>query len=109
MDKALTRLKQLGNLQQLPYSTWAAQIIMECKPNGPVHVWADFTVVGNNFTVLNCNKSFTKLDFGAYVQIKVDQKSRKLLTVIRIAYFTVHIFQHVMDNMIQGLFCTAPY
>ena len=63
MDKVLTCLKQLGVLQQLPYSTWAAQMIMGRNPNGPVHVWADFTVVGNNFTVLNCDKSFAKLDF----------------------------------------------
>ena len=63
MDKVLTRLKQLGILQQLSYLMWAAQMIMGRNPNGPVHVWADFTVVEINFTVLNCDKSFSKLDF----------------------------------------------
>ncbi|BHF81468.1 hypothetical protein SprV_0702459800 [Sparganum proliferum] len=90
VEAELRRPEELGVLVLVACSAWAALIVVLKKPNGSIHICADFTTAPNCypmpvqadiFTLLNGDTCFAKLDLAdAYLQIEVAKDSRELLT-----------------------------
>lgn len=129
--KELNRLQELGVLEKIDYSDWAAPIVPVRKANGEIRVCGDYKVTVNpNLDVpehpmprveellqqLNGGVNFSKLDLSqAYQQIELDQDSKKYVTInthlglyaySRLPYgvsAAPALFQSVMDKVLQGL------
>lgn len=137
VDAELDRFLELGIISPVAYSEWAAPIVNTKKPNGSIRMCADFSTGLNDaletyhyplptpdsvFATLNGGKYFSKIDFAdAFLQIVVDESSRKYLTInthrglfqfnrlpfgIKIASA---IFQQIIDTMIAGLKRTCGF
>ncbi|CAH8556634.1 unnamed protein product [Dicrocoelium dendriticum] len=137
VEHELDRLQQIGVIEPINFSPWAAPIVVIKKPNGSIRLCADFSTGLNDalqphqyplplpddlFAKLNGGKYFATLDLAdAYLQLEVEPESRKLLTINthRGLYqynrlpFGVKtapaIFQQVMDAMLTGITGAAAY
>lgn len=134
MDKVeaeLERLEQAGIITPVQYSNYAAPIVVVKKANGSIRICGDYSTGLNKsleshqypvptpekiFASLSNCSIFTQLDLSdAYLQIQMDEESRRLLTI------TTHkglfafnrlcpgvkpaagIFQQAMDTMLAGI------
>ena len=97
LERQLVRLQQLGVLDNVNNSEWAAPVVVVPKGDGCLRVCGDYKVTIN--PVLNVDKyplpkpedlmarlaggqKFSKLDLNhAYQQILLDEDSRKLVTI----------------------------
>jgi hypothetical protein len=137
VEKELDRLQNLGVIQPVNYSPWAAPIVVVKKANGQIRICADYSTGLNAaldthqyplpipedlFTKLNGGTCFAKLDLSdAYFQIEVEDDSKQLLTINthrglfqfnRLPFGVKSapaIFQQIMDAMLSGLPGVAVY
>ena len=127
----LKRLEQLGIIEKVDYSEWAAPVVPVRKPDGSIRLCGDYKITINRdlevpqyplpkpddlFNQLNGGVKFTKLDLSqAYQQVLLDEKSREFVTVNthlglyryrRLPYGIASapaVFQQLMDKLLQGL------
>lgn len=137
VEKELQRLEDLQIISKVDFSAWAAPIVVTKKANGSIRICADFSTGLNNvleshnyplpipediFATLAGGRIFSKIDLAdAYLQIKVDDASRQLLTINthkglyqynRLCFgikSAPGIFQQTMDTMLAGLAGTVSY
>ena len=131
IEEEIHRLVNLGVIEKIEYSDWAAPMVPVRKPNGKIRICGDYKVTINQyldnpqhpmprpdelFSKLNGGEKFTKLDLSqAYQQVVVDEESRIFLTInthLGLYHYkrlpfgisaAPAIFQSVMDKVLQGL------
>ena len=97
INKELDRLEQGGILSKTDFNEWVAPTVHVKKKSNQIRICADFSTGLNDalqdhhypqpsaeeiFNKLNGGKIFSKIDpSDAYLQIKVDEKSSKLLCI----------------------------
>lgn len=133
----LKRLEDLGIITPITYADWAAPIVVVRKPDHSVRICADFStglnnaLEANNYPLplpedifnrmANCTV-FSHIDLSnAYLQVPVDEESRKLINInthkglYQFNRLSPGIksapgaFQQIMDTMLAGIECTSPY
>ncbi|XP_065075015.1 uncharacterized protein K02A2.6-like [Ochlerotatus camptorhynchus] len=137
VEDELKRLEDLGIITPVTYGDWAAPIVVVRKPDHSVRISADFPTGLNNALesnsyplplpedifnrMANCTM-FSHIDQSdAYLQVELDEESRKLVTInthkglYRFNRLSPGVkcapgaFQQIMDTMLSGLPCTSPY
>lgn len=131
VEKELDRLERNGIISQVGRSDWAAPIVVVPKKDKTVRLCGDYKVTVNKcilaeeyplpnvedlFATLAGGKVFSKIDLSfAYQQLQLDTESEQYLTINthkglfkyhRLAYgisTAPAIFQHTMDQILQGL------
>ncbi|XP_062698486.1 uncharacterized protein K02A2.6-like [Aedes albopictus] len=97
VDEELDRLQQSDIITPVDFSDWAAPIVVVKKPGGKVRVCADYStglnaaLESNNyplptpeeiFSKVSGSRIFSIIDLSdAYLQVEVDDESKKLLTI----------------------------
>lgn len=131
VEEELQRLQNSGIISPIDYSNYAAPIVIVRKPSGALRLCADYstglndTLLSHHYpipapdkifsTLANCS-IFSQIDLSdAYLQLQVDDESRKMLTInTHRGLFTFNrlcpgvkpasgIFQQTMDTMFAGL------
>ena len=131
VGRELDRLEELGVLERVSYSRWAAPIVPVPKKDGQIRLCGDFKVTVNPmlevdqyplpkpddlFATLAGGHKFTKLDLKqAYQQMPLDETSKDLVTInthqglyrftqlpFRVASAPA-LFQRAMDSILQGI------
>lgn len=113
LEKELGRLEELGHLEKVEASEWAKPILPILKSNNEVRVCGDFKIPVNRrlvvskrtfpriddiFRVLQKGKKSSQLDLPhAYMQIPVEEESRKFLTI------TTHMGLYRYTKMTEGI------
>ncbi|KAI7789894.1 hypothetical protein IRJ41_014004, partial [Triplophysa rosa] len=131
VEEELARLERNGIISQVGRSDWAAPIVVVPKKDKTVRLCGDYKVTVNKcvlpeeyplpnvedlLATLAGGKVFSKIDLSfAYQQLELDETSQQYLTINthkglfkyhRLAYgisTAPAIFQHTMDQMLQGL------
>ncbi|XP_041473613.1 uncharacterized protein K02A2.6-like [Lytechinus variegatus] len=131
VGKELDRLEAEGIITKVAHSDWATPIVPVMKPNGSVRLCGDYKVTINPvleveqyplpriqdiFANLAGGQKFTKIDLKqAYHQMKLEEKSRKLLTINthkglyeynRLVFGVSSapaIWQRTMEQVLQGI------
>ncbi|EPB66865.1 hypothetical protein ANCCEY_14045 [Ancylostoma ceylanicum] len=136
VGKELDRLESIGVISKFNYSDWAAPIVIVKKSNGSLCICADFSTGLNDaldphhyplplpediFATLNGGRCLTHIDIAdAYLQIKVDDQSRQLLTInthrglyrynrLPFGVKTPATFQQIMDATLADLQGVVAY
>lgn len=137
IDEELNRLQHLGIITPVDFSDWAAPIVCVKKSNGRVRICADYSTGLNDslephqfplplpediFAKLANGTVFSQIDLSdAFLQVKVDEQSRKLLTINthrglyqfnRLPFgikAAPGAFQQIMSTMVEGLDGVAAY
>ena len=137
LEKELSRLEQLGILQKVNHSDWAAPIVVVPKGDGCLRVCGDYKVTVNPVLAVDKyplpkpddlmaqlagGQKFSKLDLSqAYQQILLDENSRKFVTInthlglfqyTRVPFGVASapaLFQKTMDTLLQGIPNTLCY
>ena len=137
LEKELSRLEQLGILQKVNHSDWAAPIVVVPKGDGCLRVCRDYKVTINPVLAVDKyplpkpddlmaqlagGQKFSKLDLSqAYQQILLDENSRKFVTInthlglfqyTRVLFGVASapaLFQKTMDTLLQGIPNTQCY
>ena len=132
----LKRLVDMGVLQKIDYSDWAAPIVVVNKPNGKVRICGDFKALNRRISVdqhpiptldqllekLQGGQFYSKIDLAdAYLQLELDDDAKKLCVInTPFGLYQYHRmcfgvasspaqFQRLMDTMISGLSGVAAY
>ncbi|XP_058449298.1 uncharacterized protein K02A2.6-like [Malaya genurostris] len=116
VDAELTRLETSGIIQPVDFSEWAAPIVAVRKPNGRVRICADYSTGLNEaleanhyplptpdeiFAQLNGSTVFSIIDLSdAYLQLEVDDSSKKLLTIN--THLRIQHYSFVLQNDVQS-------
>ncbi|XP_062704639.1 uncharacterized protein K02A2.6-like [Aedes albopictus] len=137
VEDELKRLEDSGIITPITYADWAAPIVVVRKPDRTVRICADFStglnsaLESNNYPLplpedifnrmAHCTM-FSHIDLSdAYLQVEVDEESKKLLTInthkglYRFNRLSPGVksapgaFQQIMDAMLSGIPCTCPY
>ncbi|XP_039450654.1 uncharacterized protein K02A2.6-like [Culex pipiens pallens] len=137
VEDELQRLQDLGIITPVTYADWAAPIVVVRKPDRSIRICADYSTGLNNALepnshplplpedifarMANCT-IFANIDLSdAYLQVEVDEESRKLLVInthkglFQYNRLSLGIknapgaFQKIMDTMLCGLPRTCPY
>ena len=131
IEQELTRLENLGVLEKVRYSEWAAPIVPVVKPDKSIRICGDYKVTVNSalevdqhplpnpeqlFVELSEGEKFTKLDLSrAYQQILLDENSREYVTInthkglyrpTRLPFGVASasaIFQSKIEQVLQGI------
>ncbi|CAD6196084.1 unnamed protein product [Caenorhabditis auriculariae] len=137
VEGELNRLQQLGVIEPVTHSQWAAPVVCIKKASGKIRVCSDFSTGLNSaledeeyplptseeiFANLNGGSVFTQIDLSdAYLQVELDPESQpyavinthKGLFQYKRLPFGIKtapaIFQKIMDKMITGLNGVAVY
>ncbi|CAD6200297.1 unnamed protein product [Caenorhabditis auriculariae] len=137
VEGELERLTQLGVIEPVNHSQWAAPVVCIKKASGKIRVCSDFSTGLNSalvdeeyplptaeeiFASLNGGSVFTQIDLSdAYLQVELDPESQKcavinthkgLFQYKRLPFgikTAPAIFQKIMDKMIAGLTGVAVY
>ena len=137
LERELLRLQQLGILQKVNHSAWAAPVVVVPKGDGCIRVCGDYKVTVNPVLVVDKyplpkpddlmaqlagGQKFSKLDLSqAYQQIRLDDDSRKFVTInthlglfqyTRVPFGIASapaLFQKTMDTLLQGVPNTLCY
>ena len=121
----MKRLEQLGVIEKISHSDWAAPIVPVIKSTGSVHIYGDYNVTVNPnlpkpedlFISLQGGQRFSTLGFkDAYLQMTLDEESLKILVIntckgLHHRYkrlpFDISsapaVIQRTMDTILQGL------
>ncbi|KAL5459767.1 hypothetical protein EMCRGX_G033139 [Ephydatia muelleri] len=107
VEQEIHRLEELGVLERVVHSEWAAPIVVVPKKDGRVRLCGDYKVTVNKFldvdqyplpkpnelfATLTGGKRFTKLDLSqAYTQMVLEEAAMSLLTLI-LGYFVTLVF-----------------
>jgi hypothetical protein len=131
VDKEIKKLVDSGIYVKVESSEWASPVVVVPKANSQVRICGDYKVSINQlvedqpyplptaediFSKLAGGKKFSKIDLSsAFQQLKVDETSRKYLTIntlqgllqptrLQFGIKTApHTFQRVMDQVLQGI------
>ncbi len=131
ITQELDRLEKLGIVTKVDYSKYASPVVAVTKPSGATRLCGDYKVSLNKqievdsyplprpeelFAQLAGGKKFSKIDLAeAYLQVEVDDASKKLLTVNthqglyqynRLPFGVASapaIFQRTMEQITSGL------
>ena len=131
IEKDLERLENLGVIEKISYSDWAAPIVAVLKADGGIRICGDYKVTINPvlqvdqypvrrvedlFATLAGGQKFSKLDLShAYQQVLLEPTSRKYVTVNthrglyqynRLPFGVASapaVFQQTMEKILQGL------
>lgn len=131
VEEEIARLEKEGIIEKAESSEWATPVVPIVKPDGNIRLCADYSVTLNPnlvvpqhplpkleeiFSSLNGGNQFSKLDFShAYLQMKVNPESQKLLTinthkglyVCKRLMFGLNgapaIWQRYVDGLFQGM------
>lgn len=131
VSEELERLEQSGIIEPVQFSLFAAPIVVVKKANGTIRVCGDYSTGLNDmlqpheypiptpeqiFASLANSKIFSQIDLSdAYLQIEMDEESRKLLTVnTHKGLFMFNrlcpgvkpaagIFQQTMETILSGI------
>ena len=137
VESELDRLTESGVLEKVPYSEWAAPVVVVPKRDGGVRLCGDYKVTVNPvldidqypipnpddiFASLAGGQLFTTLDLShAYNQLLLDEDSRKCVTInthkglyqyTRLPFGIASapaVFQRTMDTILQGVEGVACY
>ncbi|KAJ8346503.1 hypothetical protein SKAU_G00279040 [Synaphobranchus kaupii] len=137
VEAELTRLTELGVISPVEHSDWATPVVPVSKKDATVRLCDDFKVTINPalcvdkypipriedlFASLAGGQRFSKLDLSnAYLQMEVEEESRKLLTFSTQKGLFCHnrlpfgiasapaLFQKAMDQVLLGLPFTHCY
>ncbi|XP_056118298.1 uncharacterized protein K02A2.6-like [Rhinichthys klamathensis goyatoka] len=137
VEKELERLQQLGIIEPIKFSNWAAPIVPVLKGDGTVRICGDYKLTINQaakletypiprvedlFSMLAGGKTFTKLDMShAYQQSLLDEESKQYVTINthkglfkynRLVFGVASspaIFQRTMENLLQRIPNVAVY
>lgn len=137
VEKELERLQQLGVIESIQFSNWAAPIVPVLKEDGTVRICGDYKLTINQaakvetypiprvedlFSMLAGGKTFTKLDMSqSYQQLLLDEESKQYVTINthkglfkynRLVFGVASspaIFQRTMENLLQGIPHVAVY
>ncbi|XP_058837521.1 uncharacterized protein K02A2.6-like [Topomyia yanbarensis] len=137
VDNELDRLERAKIITPVDFSDWAAPIVVVRKTNGSIRICGDYSTGLNNALqphqyplplpeeifnkLVNCTV-FSRIDLSdAFLQVEVDESSRKLLTINthrglyrynRLApgvKAALGAFQQLIDTMLAGLPHTCGY
>ncbi|XP_055633379.1 uncharacterized protein K02A2.6-like [Toxorhynchites rutilus septentrionalis] len=116
VEDELKRLEHLGIITPVTYADWAAPIVVLQSNSYPLPLPEDIFNRMANCTI------FSHIDLSnAYLQVPVDEESRKLINInthkglYRFNRLSPGIksapgaFQQIMDTMLSGIECTSPY
>ncbi|XP_053391713.1 uncharacterized protein K02A2.6-like [Mercenaria mercenaria] len=131
IEKELETLLEAGVLEKVDYSEWATPIVPVPKSNGEIRICGDFKVTINPlleidqyplpriediFASIGAGKKFSKIDLkNAYLQVEVDEESKKLLTINthkglfrynRLVFGVAPaaaIFQRLIEQIVSGI------
>ena len=137
VESELDRLTEAGVLEKVPYSEWAAPVVVVPKRDGGVRLCGDYKVTVNPvldidqypipnpddiFASLAGGQLFTTLDLShAYNQLLLDEDSRKYVMIntykglyqyTRLPFGIASapaVFQRTMDTILQGVEGVACY
>ena len=131
VEQELDRLEELGIIEKVTHSQWAAPVVPVPKGDGKIRLCGDYKVTINPvleidkyplpkpddlFATLSGGQRFTKIDLThAYQQMSLKESSRELVTVnthrglyryTRLPFGVASapaLFQQTMDTVLQGL------
>lgn len=137
VEDELQRFHDLGIITPVSYADWVAPIVVVRKPDHSVRICADFSTGLNNALepnnyplplpenifnrMANCT-IFSHIDLSdAYLQVELNETSKRLVNInthkglYQFNRLSPGIksapgaFQQILDAMLSGLTCTAPY
>ncbi|EPB65739.1 reverse transcriptase [Ancylostoma ceylanicum] len=137
VEKEIERLVDMGVIEPITHSEWAAPIVCVRKANGKMRVCADFSTGLNKaledyeypipipediFASLNGGTMFSQIDFSdAYLQVELTDEAKEVVVInthkglyrYKRLPFGIKtapgIFQSIMNKMISGLDGVAAY
>ncbi|EPB76328.1 reverse transcriptase [Ancylostoma ceylanicum] len=137
VEKEIERLVDMGVIEPITHSEWAAPIVCVRKANGKMRVCADFSTGLNKaledyeypipipediFASLNGGTMFSQIDFSdAYLQVELTNEAKEVVVInthkglyrYKRLPFGIKtapgIFQSIMNKMISGLDGVAAY